>query len=332
MRTPRPSPCGSRTAWLRDATAGTAPGSGSPTCASAWRRSSARGRGLGGRDPHAVAARRAGGRGAGRGAAALMNVVIVDDEPAARRAVRECCDRESDLVVVGEFGDGRAALEAIRARPPDLLFLDIQMDALTGMALARALDPKTLPLIVFVTAYDHYALEAFEVSAVDYLLKPFDEARFRATVARVRRRHEAAGSFDRGSALAGLLEQLERATLARTESQPRVLAEAGSRMHMLDVAQVEVVEADRNYVRLTIARETFHARSTLQQAEKSFQTQPMLRISRSCLVNMRHVKEISRTPRGDFILVLAGGTTVTSSEGFRDPVRQYLERLKLAPA
>jgi two-component system LytT family response regulator len=103
-------------------------------------------------------------------------------------------------------------------------------------------------------------------------------------------------------------------------------------MHMLDVSQVEVVEADRNYVRLTIGHDTFHARSTLQQAEKSFQTQPMLRISRSCLVNMRHVREVSRTPRGDFILVVAGGTTVTSSEGFREPVRQYLERLKLAPA
>lgn len=261
-----------------------------------------------------------------------MNVIIVDDEPAARRAVRECCDRESDLVVVGEFGDGRAALEAIRARPPDLLFLDIQMDALTGMALARALDPKTLPLIVFVTAYDHYALEAFEVSAVDYLLKPFDDGRFRAMLERVRRRHLTRSAPDREAALAALLEQLERSARASADVQPRVLAEAGSRMHMLDVSQVEVVEADRNYVRLTIGREVFHARSTLQQAEKSFQQQPMLRISRSCLVNMRHVKEVSRTPRGDFILVVAGGTTVTSSEGFRDPVRQYLERLKLAPS
>jgi two-component system, LytTR family, response regulator len=260
-----------------------------------------------------------------------MDVIIVDDEPAARRTVRECCERESDLRVVGEYGDSRAALEAIQRQPPQVLFLDIQMDSMTGMALARALDPQKLPLIVFVTAYDHYALEAFEVCAVDYLLKPFDDARFRATVARVRRRHEAAGSFDRQGALAALLEQLERGARAGADIQPRVLAEAGSRMHMLDVAQVEVVEADRNYVRLTIGRDSFHARSTLQQAEKSFQTQPMLRISRSCLVNMRHVKEISRTPRGDFILVVAGGTTVTSSEGFRDSVRQYLERLKLAP-
>ena len=260
-----------------------------------------------------------------------MDVMIVDDEPAARRTVRECCEREPDLRVIGEFGDPRAALEAIARQPPHVLFLDIQMDSMTGMALARALDPEHLPLIVFVTAYDHYALEAFEVSAVDYLLKPFDDARFRATMARVRRRHGAEGGFDRQGALTSLLEQLERGARVH-DAQPRVLAEAGSRMHMLDVSQVEVVEADRNYVRLTIGRETFHARSTLQQAEKSFQTQPMLRISRSCLVNMRHVKEISRTPRGDFILVLAGGTTVTSSEGYREPVRHYLERLKLAPA
>ena len=261
-----------------------------------------------------------------------MDVIIVDDEPAARRAVRECCEREGDFNVIGEFGDSRAALEAIRARPPQLLFLDIQMDSLNGMALARALDPETLPLIVFVTAFDHYALEAFEVSAVDYLLKPFDEARFHSMAERVRRRHQRPGGAERQLALEALLEQLDRGVRARAEAQPRVLAEAGSRMHMLDVSQVEVVEADRNYVRLTIGRDTFHARSTLQQAERSFQGQPMLRISRSCLVNMRHVREVSRTPRGDFILVVAGGTTVTSSEGFREPVRQYLERLKLAPA
>ncbi len=261
-----------------------------------------------------------------------MDTVIVDDEPAARRTVRECCEREGDFNIVGEFGDARAALESIRARPPHVLFLDIQMDSMTGMALARALDPESLPLIVFVTAYDHYALEAFEVSAVDYLLKPFDDARFKATAVRVRQRRAGQGSGDRRAALESLLEQLERGARARSEAQPRVLAEAGSRMHMLEVSQVEVVEADRNYVRLTIGRETFHARSTLQQAERSFQAQPMLRISRSCLVNMSHVREVSRTPRGDFILVVAGGTTVTSSEGFRDPVRAYLERLKLAPA
>jgi len=261
----------------------------------------------------------------------MMDVVIVDDEPAARRTLREYCAREPDLRIIGEYGEGRSALEAIRDTPPHLLFLDIQIDSYNGLSLARSLDPENLPLIVFVTAYHHYALEAFEVSAVDYLLKPFDDERFRKTLTRVRRRREAESGADRSSALNSVLAQLERSARALADSRPRILAESGSRMHLLDAMQVEVIEADRNYVKLTVGRETFHARSTLQQAEKSLQSQPLLRISRSCLVNMNHVREISRTPRGDFIFVLAGGLTVTSSEGARDSVRQYLERLKLNP-
>ncbi|MEJ0008643.1 MAG: response regulator [Steroidobacteraceae bacterium] len=111
----------------------------------------------------------------------MMQVVIVDDEPSARRTLRECCAREPDLHIAGEYGDGRSALSAILASPPDLLFLDIQIDSVNGIALARSLDPQTLPDIVFVTAYDRYALEAFEVCASDYLLKPFDYQRFQAT-------------------------------------------------------------------------------------------------------------------------------------------------------
>jgi two-component system LytT family response regulator len=261
----------------------------------------------------------------------MLDVIIVDDEPTARRTLRECCIREPDLRIIGEYGDSRSALEAIRAQPPHLLFLDIQIDALNGVGIARALDPKTLPLIVFVTAYDQYALEAFEVSAVDYLLKPFDDDRFRKTIERVRRRREAEGMAERQAALSAVLAQIERSVRAPAESRPRILAESGSRMHMLDVARIELLEADRNYVKLIVGRETFLARSTLQSAEKSMQSQPMLRISRSCVVNTNHIHEISRTPRGDFILVLAGGTTVTSSEGYRDVVRDYLERLKIGP-
>ena len=120
----------------------------------------------------------------------MMDVIIVDDELAGRRTLREYCEAENDLRVVGEYGDGAEALTAIRARQPQLLFLDIQMDPLNGIELARSLEPSQLPSLVFVTAYDSYALEAFEVSAVDYLLKPFDQERFRRTLERVRPRHE----------------------------------------------------------------------------------------------------------------------------------------------
>ena len=145
----------------------------------------------------------------------MLDVIIVDDEIAGRRTLRECCAREPDLRVVGEYGDSRAALAALRAQPPDLMFLDVQMDALDGVSLARALDSRTLPLIVFVTAHDQYALDAFEVSAVDYLLKPFDDERFRRTLERVRRRREMEGAAQRRETLDGVLARIERGMAAQ---------------------------------------------------------------------------------------------------------------------
>jgi len=260
----------------------------------------------------------------------MLDVIIVDDEFAARRTLRECCEREADLRIVGEYDDGDTALAAIREQPPQLLFLDIQICSHNGIDLARSLDPLTLPQIVFVTAYDHYAIEAFEVNATDYLLKPFDNERFQNTLNRVRHRLANNNSEDRQTALATLLSQLERSTRAVADARARLLAEAGGSMHLLDVSQIELVEGDRNYVKLTIGRDVFHARSTLQQAEKTLQSQPMLRISRSCMINVNYLRQVSRTPRGDFILVMAGGITVTSSEGHREAVRDYLSRLKFS--
>jgi two-component system LytT family response regulator len=260
----------------------------------------------------------------------MMDVIIVDDEQAGRRALREYCEAEGDLRVVGEFGDGATALAAIRAQRPQLLFLDIQMDPLNGLDLARALEPAHLPSLVFVTAYDTYALEAFEVCAVDYLLKPFDQGRFRKTLERVRPRHAKSGVDERQALLASLLTQLERGTRPSVEERPRLLAEFGGHLHVLDAANVEMIEADRNYVVIRVGKDNFHARSTLQQAELALRTQPMLRISRSCLVNMNYVKEVNRTLRGDFILVLAGGATITNSEGFRGKVKEYLSTLRIA--
>jgi len=261
----------------------------------------------------------------------MMDVIIVDDEQAGRRTLREFCEAEGDLHVLGEYGDGATALAAIRAQQPHLVFLDIQMDPLNGIEIARSLEPSQLPSLVFVTAYDTYAVEAFEVSAVDYLLKPFDQDRFRRTLARVRPRHANSGVDERQALLAGLLAQLERANgRPPGEERPRLLAEFGGRLHVLEAAQVEMIESDRNYVVIRVGRDSYHARSTLQQAELALRSQPMLRISRSCLVNMNYVKEVNRTLRGDFILVMSGGATVTSSEGFRGKVKDYLSTLRLS--
>jgi two-component system LytT family response regulator len=257
-----------------------------------------------------------------------MNVFIVDDEPAARRILRDCCEHEPDLDVVGEFDTADAAVEAIERSPPDLVFLDIALGAKSGIDVARVLDDDA-PEIVFVTAYDRYAIEAFDVGAIDYLLKPFDEARFRETIARVRKRRAAQPAADRRAALAALLEQLGQRDGAAASERPRLLVDLGSRMQMVDAACIEAAEADRNYVTLRIGAEALHTRSTLYQTEDALRSQPMLRISRSCLVNLNHVREVSRTLRGDFIIVLAGGATVTSSESYRDKVRTELARFMI---
>ena len=260
-----------------------------------------------------------------------MDVIIVDDEHAGRRTLRELCESEPDLKVVGEFGDGAAALVAIRAIRPQLLFLDIQMDPLSGIELARTLQPAELPSLVFVTAYDSYALEAFEVCAVDYLLKPFDQDRFRKMLSRVRPRHATTPADARHASLSGLLAQLERGARTAPAERPRLLAELNGHLHVLDAARVEMIEADRNYVAIRVGRDTYHARSTLSQAEQALRMQPMLRISRSCLVNVDFVREVNRTLRGDFILVLGGGATVTSSEGYRGKVKEFLSSLRISP-
>ena len=261
----------------------------------------------------------------------MINVIIVDDELAGRRSLRELCEAEGDLCVIGEYGDGATALAQIRAKRPQLLFLDIQMGPINGIELARALAPDELPALVFVTAYDTYALEAFEVCAVDYLLKPFDQERFRKTLARVRPRHAETGVDERQALLGALLAQLERGARAQPGYRPRLLAEFNGRLHVIDVTQVELIEADRNYVLIRVGRDTYHARSTLSQAEQALRSQPMLKVSRSCLVNMNYLREVNRTLRGDFILVLAGGATVTSSEGYRGKVKDYLSSLRITP-
>lgn len=250
-----------------------------------------------------------------------VKVIIVDDELAARDALRERCANEPDIEVVGEYANAESALAALPQLAPDLIFLDVKMGRLSGMQLAQTLEAGSAPLVVFVTAFDRYALQAFEVNAADFLLKPFDRERFRTMLRRVRERYAARNSSNYQIAAATLVE-LQRLSQARLETRPRLLAEIGGALHMVDVARVEFVTANRNYVVLTVGKTAFHARSTLIQAEESMRSQPMLQINRSCLVNMNHVRQVSRTPRGDYVFVLSGGSTVTSSERFRHKVRE----------
>ena len=260
-----------------------------------------------------------------------MRAIIVDDEAAARKALRERCAAEQDIEVIGEYADAESALAAVARQAPDMIFLDVKMGRVSGMQLAHALEPASAPLIVFVTAFDRYALQAFEVNAADFLLKPFDRERFRGMLRRVRERHAARTSTSYRIAAATLAE-LQRLAQPRPEVRPRLLAETGGALHMVDVAQVELVTADRNYVVLSVGKQTFHARSTLAQAEDSMRSQPLLQINRSCLVNLNHVRRVSRNARGDYEFVLSGATTVTSSERYRPRVRERIAQFTVGEA
>jgi two-component system LytT family response regulator len=259
----------------------------------------------------------------------MMQVIIVDAESAARRTLRECCSHEPDLRVVAEYSESAAALEAVRANPPDVLFLDVHLTPLTGLALARALDPSTPTHIIFVSAYARFARDAFEVNAADFLVKPFDDARFRQALRRIRRRVSLERLARQQLAPRDVLQQLEESAKALCQPRTRVIADSGGRMHVLDVSDIELVESERNYVKLTVGRGRYTVRCTLQHAEDALSSQPMLKISRSCLVNLIHVRELGRTPRGDVIVLLAGGVTVTTSERYRHSVRQQLGQLQL---
>ena len=259
----------------------------------------------------------------------MLTAMIVDDEASGRRLLREYCAAEPDLEILGEYADGHAALQAVQITRPDAIFLDIEMGALDGVTLARALEMPRAPVVVFVTAHVRYAAEAFELSAADYLLKPFDAARFHDTVERVRWRLRAERSAARQESLEAALEHLQRARAARVARRPRLVVGTGSDRQVLDAEEIEAACAERNYVKLNVGSEAHILRTTLRAAQQALCSQPLLRVSRSCLVNFNHVRRISRTRRGDYILVLSGGVTVTSAEGYRETVRLHLERYTL---
>lgn len=259
----------------------------------------------------------------------VIHAVIVDAEYAARRTLRAYCELEPDVCVAAEYSDSAVALQAVQCGPPDVLFLDVHASPLTGLAFAGALDASLPTRIVLVSACDRFARDAFEVDAADFLIKPFDAARVRQTLTRLRRRLEVERLARLQLGLADVLHRVEQSARSLCRPRSRIIADSGGRMHVLDADDIELIESEKNYVKLTVGRERYTVRSTLQHAEAALSSQRMLRVSRSCLVNLIHVREIGRTRRGDVIVLLAGGAAVTTSERYRHVVRRQLGRLQL---
>ena len=259
-----------------------------------------------------------------------IRALVVDDEPAARAAIRGLLADDPEIHVVGECADGRTALEAIEREAPDLLFLDIQMPEMDGFTLLRRLDPAAIPVVVFVTAYDQYALRAFEVHALDYLLKPFDDERFQEAVAHAKQqvRHGKLGALS--EQLAALLEGVARPT---PQSAPRngqylkrLAIKAGGRVTILGVKDIDWIEAEGDCVKIHAGRAWHLLRETMKHLERQFDPARFVRIHRSTIVNVERIKELQPYFRGEHVVILHDGTSLKLSRGYKEHLEAAVGR------
>jgi two-component system LytT family response regulator len=243
-----------------------------------------------------------------------IRTLIVDDEPLARERVRSLLAQEADIELAGECANGVEAVAAVKAGCPDLMFLDVQMPGMGGFDVLRALDREAMPLVIFVTAYDQHALKAFEVHALDYLLKPFKPARFKETVQRARDTLAARQARSVSQDLLAFLDQ----TKPKAERLTRIPVRTGDRVVFVKAAQIDYLESAGNYVVLHTAKENHVVRETLTALEAKLEPKQFVRISRSLLVNVDQIKELQPLFKGEHAVRLHNGKQLTMTRGIRE--------------
>ena len=249
--------------------------------------------------------------------ATSLRALIVDDEAPARRRIRRLLLSEPDVAVTGECGDGASAIEVIIRARPDLVFLDVQMPERDGFDVVAGIRSGDRPPIVFVTAYDRYALRAFEIHAVDYLLKPFTRERFRTALERVRDRIAR-------RAPDSAVEALVRTLRDRQKYRSRVTVKSGGRTHVLDLASVDWIQAADNYVRLHVQSREYLLRETLASLETRLDPARFVRIHRSVIVPVDRVATLTPVSHGDAEVLLRDGTRLAASRTWRDRLRRVI--------
>ena len=244
-----------------------------------------------------------------------IRVIIVDDENPARRKISRFLAGEEDFAVIGEAGTGREAVQVIESAQPDLVFLDVQMPGLDGFGVIEALTVKPLPQIVFITAYDHFALKAFEIHALDYLLKPFDPPRFQKVIDRIRQQFQRQNPPDE---LSEKLNLLLKELNGRPKYAERLLLHAGERAFLLAVEKIDWIEAARNYVNLHVGQESYLLRSTIEGLHQKLDPSKFLRANRSQIVNVESIRELQPWFHGEYKIILQDGTEVSWSRRYFD--------------
>lgn len=251
----------------------------------------------------------------------MIRSLIVDDEPLVRERVRTLLAEHADFQVVGEMGDAPSALGAARELTPDVVFLDIQMPGLSGLEVAEVWRSEgSLPIIVFVTAFDQFALEAFRLHALDYLTKPIDPGRFAECLDRVRELHRLSNRDSLEQRVQAVIEMHERRRLVKAH----LVVREDERYLLVPTSTIHCLEATGNYVRLHCERTHHLLRSTLAAVETKLDPHRFLRVHRSWIVNLDHVREAQAWSKGSWILMTRGGLQIPVGQQYRDALDKIL--------
>ena len=256
-----------------------------------------------------------------------IRVLIVDDESLARKRIRDLLSKQDDFEVIGECESGEEAVEAINSEITDLVFLDIQMQDMDGFSVLEKAQPQDLPAIIFVTAYDQYALKAFEVHAIDYLLKPFDDERFDETLEYVSRKIKKDSIRDLGKKITSLLADLSdseenktkpQSIAADSEFQKRLVIKSTGKITFVEVDEIEWISAEGSYVGLNTRGKSHLMRGTLKKLEATLDPKKFVRIHRSTIVNLSFIKELKSHFHGEFVVILKNGERLKLSRSYRE--------------
>ena len=256
----------------------------------------------------------------------VVRTVIADDERLARQKLLILLDSEPHVKVVAECRDGRQTVSAIRTLRPDMLLLDIQMPDLDGFQVLSQIPPEEMPVVIFTSAYDQYAIRAFEANALDYLLKPFDQERLHHALARARSELCKAHDREITHRILNLLSQVRSVASPTTERDSRLVIKANGRVVFLDLDSIEWVEAAANYVRLNIGKESYLFRETISRIAERLDSNHFVRIHRSTIVNVRKIKELIPVNSGEYVVVLKSGRELSCSRGYRAALQGIVEK------
>ncbi|MFP5356481.1 MAG: LytR/AlgR family response regulator transcription factor [Gemmatimonadota bacterium] len=276
-----------------------------------------------------------------------IRVLVVDDEPIARRRVRRMLRLEPDVDVIDEVGSGNEAIAAIKKERPDLVLLDVQMPDVDGFGVVDALGAEEMPPTIFVTAFNEYAVRAFDVNAIDYLLKPYDPERFRSAFQRARSHMERVSSAEQGRKIRALLEQVigeDRTSAAltdrggapqsngigvappRTRFLDRLMVKHDGRVFFVKVSDVDWFEASGNYVRVHVGKVSHLIRETMHHIEAQLDPSMFVRIHRAVIVNIDRIKELQPWFAGDYVVILRDGRQLKLSRTYREHLQSRMHR------